>query len=48
MMSGKMATLGLLKIEVIRNKGYDVIIAVYSVISKNSLPDSNFIVELFM
>ena len=31
MMSGKMATLGLLKIKVFLNKVYDVIISVYDV-----------------
>ena len=34
MMSTKMATLGLLKIKVFRNKGYDVIISAYGVIKK--------------
>ena len=37
MMSAKIATPGLLKIEVIRNKGYDVVISVYDVIKKNLL-----------
>ena len=48
MMSAKMATLGLLKIKVIRNKGYDVIISVYDVINKNLLRDSNFVVDFVM
>ena len=48
MMSAKMATLGLLKIKVFRNKGYDVIISVYDVINKNLSCDSNFIVDLVM
>ena len=47
-MSAKMATLGLLKIKVFRNKGYDVIISVYDVINKNLSRDSNFIVDLVM
>ena len=34
MMSGKMATLGLLKIKVFLNKVYDVIISVYDVTKK--------------
>ena len=34
MMSAKLATLGLLKIKVTWNKGYDVIIFVYDVINK--------------
>ena len=46
MMSAKMATLGLLKIKVFRNKGYDVIISVYDVINKNLSRDSNFIADV--
>ena len=34
LMSAKLATLGLLKIKVTWNKGYDVIIFVYDVINK--------------
>ena len=37
MLSAKMATLGLLKIKVFWNKGYEVIISVYDIISKNYL-----------
>ena len=48
MMSAKMATLGLLKTKVCRNKGYDVIIFVYEVISKNQSKDSDFIVDMVM
>ena len=48
MISAKMATLGLLKIKVFRNKGYDVIISVFDVINKNLSRDSNFIVDLVM
>ena len=48
MMSAKMATLGLLKIKVFRNKGYDVIISVYDVINKNLSRDSNCIVDVVM
>ena len=47
MMSAKMATLGLLKIKIFRNKGYDVIISVYDVINK-TLRDSDFIVDVVM
>ena len=43
MMWAKMATLGLLKIKVFRNKAYDVIISVYGVIN-----DSSFIVDVVM
>ena len=35
MMSAKLATLGLLKIKVFWNKGYDVIISVYGITKKN-------------
>ena len=48
MMSAKMATLGLLKIEVFRNKGYDIKISVYDIINKNLSCDSNFIVDVVM
>ena len=47
-MSAKMAALGLLKIKVFRNKGYDSIISVYDVINKILSRDSNFIVDLVM
>ena len=47
MMSAKMATLGLLKIKVFRNKD-DVIIFVYDIINKNLSRDSNDIVDLVM
>ena len=48
MLSAKLATLGLLKIKVFRNKGYDVIISVFDVINKNISRDSNFIVDVVM
>ena len=48
MMSAKMATPGLLKIAVFRNKGYDVTIYVDDVNNKILLRDSNYIVDLFM
>ena len=44
MMSAKMATLGLLKTKVFRNKGYDVMIYVYDVLKKISARDLNYIV----
>ena len=44
----KMATLGLLKIKVFWNKGYDVIISVYDVINKNFTLKSNYMVDVFM
>ena len=48
MMSAKVATLGLLKIKVFRNKGYDIIISVYDVINRNLSRDSSFIVDVVM
>ena len=43
MMSGKIATSGLLKIKVLWNKGYDVIVPVHDVTNKISLYDSNYV-----
>ena len=50
MMSAKMATLGLLKIKVFKNKGYDVIIAltVHEFTNKISSRDSNYSVDVVM
>ena len=48
MISGKMATLGLLKIEIFWSKGYDVIISVHDAINKVLPRDSNCIVVLVM
>ena len=48
MMSAKMATPGLLKITVIWNKGYDVIIIVEDVINKILSRGLNYIVDLLM
>ena len=42
-----MATLGLLKIKLFWNEGYDVIISVQDVTNKNSLRESNYIVDMF-
>ena len=47
-MSAKLATLGLLKIKVVWNKGYDVILSVYDVISKNLSRVSNYIADVVM
>ena len=47
-MSAKMATLGLLKTKIFRNKGYDVIISVDKLINKNLSSDSNFIIDVVM
>ena len=48
MMSAKMATLGLLKIKVFWNKGYDVIISVHDVTNKILSSDSNYIIDVVM
>ena len=45
MMSAKLVTLGLLKIEVFWNKGYEVIIFVHDVTNKILSPNSNYIVD---
>ena len=45
-MSAKMATLGLLKIKVFVNKGYDVITFVHDVTNKILSGDSNYITDL--
>ena len=48
MMSAKMATPGHLKITVLWNKGYDVIIYVDDVTNKILSLDSNYFVDVFM
>ena len=48
MMSAKMATPGLLKTTIFRNKGYDVIILIHDVISKTSSRDSNYVEDVVM
>ena len=48
MMSAKMATLGLLKIRVFWNKGYDVIISTHDVTNKFLSHDSNYIIDVVM
>ena len=47
-MSAKMAILGLLKLRVFSNKGYDVIISVYDVTNKILSPGSSYIVDIVM
>ena len=44
-MSAKLATLGLLKIKVFWNKGYDVIISVHDITNKILSHNSNYIVD---
>ena len=48
MISGKMATPDLLKIEVFLNIGYDVIIAVNDAINKVLSLDSDYIIDVFI
>ena len=48
MMSAKMATLGLLKIKVFWNKGYDVIIYVHEITNQILSRDWNRIVDVVM
>ena len=48
MMSAKLATPGLVKISIIRNKGYDVIILNYDVSNKILSRDSNYILYVVM
>ena len=48
MMSPKLATLGLLEIKAIWNKGYGVIISLYDVTNKILSRDSSYIVEVVM
>ena len=48
MMSAKMATPGLLKITILWNKGYDVIVSVGDVTNKILSRDSNYIVDVFL
>ena len=48
MMSAKLATLGLLKIKVFWNKGYDVITSVCDVTNKILSRDSNYILDVAM
>ena len=48
MMSAKIAILGLLKIKVVWNKGYDVINYVYDVTNEILSHDSNYNVDVVM
>ena len=48
MMSAKMATLAFLKIKLLWNKGYGVIIPVHDVSNKILSRDSNYIVDVVM
>ena len=46
MMSAKLATPSLLKIEIFQNKGYDVIILDYDITNKILLHEWNYIVDV--
>ena len=48
MMPPKMATVGLLKMRVFWNKGYDVIFSAHDVTNKFLSNDSNYIIDVFM
>ena len=48
MISANLATPGLLKIKIFRNKGYDVIIPDYDITNRILSRDSNFIVDVVM
>ena len=48
MLSAKMAALGLLKVKVFWNKGYEVIISVHDITNKILSRDSNYIVDVVM
>ena len=48
MMSAKIATLGLLKINIFWKKGYNVIISVHGVTNKILSRDLNYIVDVVM
>ena len=48
MMSAKLATLGVLKIKVFWNKGYNVLISIHDVTSKTSSHDTNYVVDVVM
>ena len=45
MISAKLATLGLLKIKIFWNKGYDVMISLHDVINNILSRESNYIVD---
>ena len=47
-MSAKIATLGLLKITIFWNKGYDVIISMDVVTNRFLSRDANYILDVFM
>ena len=46
MMPAKMAILGLLKIKVFWNKGYDAIVSIHDITNKILSCDSNYIVDM--
>ena len=48
MMSGRLATQGLLRLKIFQNKGYDIMIVDYEVTNRISFRDSNYIVDVVM
>ena len=48
MMSAKMSAVGLLKIKIFWNKGYDVIVSAHDVMEKNLSRDSNYVADVVM
>ena len=48
LMLAKLATVGLIKIKILWNKGYDVIISVHDATNKILSCDSNYIVDMVM
>ena len=48
MMSAKMATVGLLKIKLFRNKSYDIIMVVNDITNKMLSRESNCVVDMVM
>ena len=48
MMSAKLGTLGLLKIKVFQNKGYDVIVLAYGITNQILSCDSNYFLDVVM
>ena len=45
-MSAKIATLGLLEIKIVWNKGYDILISAYDVANQILSDDSNYIADV--
>ena len=48
MMSAKLGTLGLLKIKIFQNKGYDVIVFAYGITNQILSSDSKYFLDVVM